>query len=276
VQHQPLALRYGYDIRVVILTYQAHALLELGYPAQSLLRSQQALENSRAMDHGPTVAFALFHACILRQRYGGLEAQRALVDELIAVCTAHDLSAFGSIGVACRGHLSMLSNPSETALAEIEAGTNTWRGSSAQIVTPWFLTLMAQAYGALDRPERGLACVEDALGIVKLTNERLYLPGVLQTRAELLLAGSTPNPSRAEAGFKEAIRISREMDAHLPELRAATQLARLWRQQDKSKEALRLVVDCLDWFSEGFDAPHLQAAKALITELQPLPVAGAS
>jgi len=269
VQHRPLAFRYGYDIRAALLTYLTHALLELGYPAQSLLRIQEALENARAMDHGPTLAFTLFNVCFFRQRYGGLEAQRALVDELIAVCAAHGLSAFGSIGVACRGHLSMLSEPSETALAEIEAGTNTWRGSSAQIIMPWFLTLLAQAYGALDRPERGLACLDDALGIVKLTNERLYLPGVLQTKAELLLAGPTPDPSRAEASFKEAIRISREMDAHLPELRAATRLARLWRQQDKSKEALQVVVDCLDWFSEGFDAPDLQAAQALVDELKP-------
>jgi tetratricopeptide (TPR) repeat protein len=251
------------------LTYLAHALLELGYPAQSLLRIQEALENARAMDHGPTLAFTLFNVCFFRQRYGGLEAQRVLVDELIAVCAAHGLSAFGSIGVACRGHLSMLSEPSETALAEIEAGMNTWRGSSAQIITPWFLTLLAQAYGALDRPERGLACLDDALGIVKLTNERLYLPGVLQTKAELLLAGPTPDPSRAEASFEEAIRISREMDAHLPELRAATRLARLWRQQDRSKESLQLVVDCLDWFSEGFDAPDLQVAQALVDELKP-------
>ncbi len=267
-QHRPLASRYGYDIKVAILSFLDQVLLERGYPAQSLARSEEALKAARDMAHPPTLAVALWAACFFHWFYGDLKAKSALVDELISLSEAHGLLMWASIGNACRGHLSMSSGPSETALADIEAAMNVWR-SSATLFVPWFLTLLAQANGALGRRERGLACADEALSIINQTKERLFLPGVLQTKAELLLAGSTPDPTAAEASFGEAIRISREMNAHMPELRAVTRLARLWRQQRKPNEAHKLIVDCLDWFTEGFDAPDLIEAKALVEELKP-------
>jgi hypothetical protein len=172
-----------------------------------------------------------------------------------------------SIGGACRAHLSMLSDPTEAALVEIEGAMNTW-SVSATMAVPWFLTILAQAHGRLGRREQGLACIDDALSIVKQSRERLHLPFALQTKAELLLAGSTPDSSAAESILKESMQISREMNAQLPLLRAATRLARLWVEQGKAQEALKLLADCLGWFTEEFDAPDLQTAQALVDELK--------
>ena len=105
--------------------------------------------------------------------------------------------------------------------------------------------------------------------VVKQTGERLHLPRALQVQAELLLIGSTPDLVAAEACYREAIHASREMNAHLPELRATTGLAHVLRQQGRIDEALQLVADCLGWFSEGFEAPDLIEAKALVEELNP-------
>jgi hypothetical protein len=38
--------------------------------------------------------------------------------------------------------------------------------------------------------------------------------------------------------------------------------------QGKAQEALKLLADCLGWFTEGFDAPDLQTAQALVDELK--------
>ena len=50
--------------------------------------------------------------------------------------------------------------------------------------------------------------------------------------------------------------------AKLYELRAATSLARLWRDQGKNAEARNLFAPNYGWFTEGFDTPVLQDAKA--------------
>ncbi len=68
--------------------------------------------------------------------------------------------------------------------------------------------------------------------------------------------------------------MAREQQAKSLELRAATSLARLWRRQGKPDEARELLAPVYDWFTEGFDTPDLQDAKALLGELgeQPPPV----
>ncbi|NOT54957.1 MAG: hypothetical protein HOP18_10155 [Deltaproteobacteria bacterium] len=44
-------------------------------------------------------------------------------------------------------------------------------------------------------------------------------------------------------------------------------LARLWRNQDKKKEAHKLLAEIYGWFTEGFDTKDLQEAKMLLEEL---------
>jgi predicted ATPase len=51
------------------------------------------------------------------------------------------------------------------------------------------------------------------------------------------------------------------------ELRAATSLARLWRDSGKGAEARNLLALIYGWFTEGFDTVDLKAAKALLVEL---------
>jgi predicted ATPase len=52
------------------------------------------------------------------------------------------------------------------------------------------------------------------------------------------------------------------------ELRCATSLARLWRDQARTKEARELLAPVYDRFTEGFDTTDLKTAKALLGSLQ--------
>ena len=50
-------------------------------------------------------------------------------------------------------------------------------------------------------------------------------------------------------------------------LRAATSIARLWRNQGKRDEARELLAPVYSWFTEGFDTLDLKEAKALLDEV---------
>jgi predicted ATPase len=51
------------------------------------------------------------------------------------------------------------------------------------------------------------------------------------------------------------------------ELRAATNLARLWGEQGRRAEARNLLAPVYGWFIEGFDTADLKDAKVLLDEL---------
>jgi predicted ATPase len=61
--------------------------------------------------------------------------------------------------------------------------------------------------------------------------------------------------------------VARRQQAKSYELRAAMSLSRLWQQQGKRAEARELLAPIYNWFTEGFDTPDLQEAKALLEDL---------
>jgi predicted ATPase len=71
----------------------------------------------------------------------------------------------------------------------------------------------------------------------------------------------------AEQSYHQALAIAKRQSAKLFELRSATSLARLWCDRGKRAEARDLLAPIYDWFTDGFDTPVLQDAKALLDEL---------
>jgi predicted ATPase len=70
-----------------------------------------------------------------------------------------------------------------------------------------------------------------------------------------------------ETCFQQALDVARHQHAKSLELRAATSLARLWQHQGKRVAAYQLLAKVYGWFTEGFDTPDLQEAKALLEVL---------
>jgi len=68
-------------------------------------------------------------------------------------------------------------------------------------------------------------------------------------------------------GEATPLAIAREQGARSLELRAATSLARLSRDQGKRAEARDLLAPLYAWFTEGFDTRDLIDAKTLLEEL---------
>ena len=76
-----------------------------------------------------------------------------------------------------------------------------------------------------------------------------------------------PDPTKVEDSFRTALAIAREQGTRGYELRAATSLARLWREQSRRAEARDLLAPLYASFTEGFATPDLKEAKALLDEL---------
>ncbi len=127
-------------------------------------------------------------------------------------------------------------------------------------------TAMALLAGAQERA----GAITDALETVEQAlqanpDELVSRPEILELRGELRLKqGDT---ELAEADFREAIEIARQMGAKAWELRATLSLARLLAAQGRRDEACTMLADIYGWFTEGFDTADLKDAKALLSEL---------
>src|SRR5262249_28685439 len=115
--------------------------------------------------------------------------------------------------------------------------------------------------------EEGLTLLDDALQIVGRTGERWFAAELNRHKGQLLLRQG--HLEAAEELYLKALSIAEEQEAKLWELRAAVSLGRLRCDQGRHNEARDLLVPVYGWFTEGFDTPDLNEAKALLDELDP-------
>ena len=128
------------------------------------------------------------------------------------------------------------------------------------------LTWLAEAYALLGKPAEERNCLAEAARLVETTGKRV-LEAELLHRVPGSLLNAAGDRSGAERHYRQAIAVAERQSAKLFQLRASVSLARLWRDQGKRAEARDLLGPIYDWFTEGFDAPDLKDAKALLAEL---------
>ena len=102
---------------------------------------------------------------------------------------------------------------------------------------------------------------------IETTKETWYEADVHRIAGEIALMSPEPDTARAEDCFERALEVARAQQAKSWELRAATSMARLWREQGKRDEARELLAPVYGWFTEGFDTRDLKEAKVLLDNL---------
>jgi predicted ATPase len=68
----------------------------------------------------------------------------------------------------------------------------------------------------------------------------------------------------AERALVQALEAARGRQARMSELRAAADLARLWAEAGRRREAHDLLAPVYAWFTEGFATPDLRGARELL------------
>jgi predicted ATPase len=109
--------------------------------------------------------------------------------------------------------------------------------------------------------------MSEAKEVIERTGERWFEVYVDCVAGEIALKLPQPDLAKAEANFERALVVARQQQAKSWELRAATCMARLWRDQGKPQQARELLAPVYGWFTEGFDTRDLKEAKALLAEL---------
>jgi class 3 adenylate cyclase/predicted ATPase len=273
VLYDPHKHRAMHDPGVACLFDAALALWSLGYPDRALKRSYEALSLAQEVSHPFTLALALAFAAGLHLRRGDVGLVQERAEALIRLSTEQGFSYRGAQGIICRGWALSEQGQGEEGIVQIHKGLSAWRATGAGIVVPFFLALLAEAYGKAGQVREGLAALAEALAVVDKTGERVSEAELYRLKGTLTLQYQVQGPNfkiqeEAEECFWQAIEIARRQQAKSPELRAVMSLARLWQQQGKKEEAHRMLAEIYGWFTEGFDTKDLQEAKALLEELR--------
>jgi predicted ATPase len=127
--------------------------------------------------------------------------------------------------------------------------------------------LLAACCMSAGRVDEALSLAAQALEKAETTGERFVEAELHRLIGRGLLAQHPKRQDQAEACFQRALAVARGQEVRLYELRAATDLARLWSDQGRRPVARAVLTPIHGWFTEGLDAPDLRAAKTLLDRL---------
>jgi predicted ATPase len=265
----------------------------LGRPDQAQENLHEMLTLFEGSPNPYGLPVALLFAAILHQFRGedSLTLERA--EAAITLSSERGFPQLLALGTVLRGWVLAGRQQGMAGITQIREGLATWRATGAELLRPYAVALLAEAYRKAGRADEGLIVLDEALATVQDTGERWWEAEIHRLKGELLilLAGqkgddrTTPTetamvakldfagPGRsslrleAETCLLDALETAQRQQAKSLELRAALSLSALWHRQGQSDAARGLLAETYGWFTEGFDTADLKAANALLNEL---------
>ena len=263
---QLLLVRHvGVHPHVFAQAYLGNALFCLGFSDQALARSSANIPEAKRLAHPPSLAGGLAIGLRLLSLVGDDAALDEWERQLIAVATEHGFPHWRTQGEIYRGWVEVKRGNVTQGISQLRSSFAAYRAGGVELFVPHYFALLAAACEIGGQIEEGIALLDDALRIAEKTGERWFLAELTRQKGQVLLRQG--HAEAAEELYQKALSIAEEQGAKLWELRAATSLARLRREQGRHAEARDVLVPIYNWFSEGFDTPDLKEAKVLINQL---------
>jgi predicted ATPase len=267
--HRSHTIRFVWDQRVAGEMILALILWLQGFPDQAMSTAERTIESARARDHAISLCYALSTAaCPVALWVGDLAAAERYVSMLLDHSAKLGMAVWQAGGQCLKGALLLKRGRIDAGLQLLRSALDKLHETKSVPRYSAFLGVLAEGLAKAGQMAAGRVAVDEALVRSESNEERWCIAELLRVKGELILLENAPDAAAAaERHFQQALDWARRQGALSWELRAATGLARIWRDQGRSKEAHELLARVYDRFTEGFDTADLKATKALLNEL---------
>jgi predicted ATPase len=219
------------------------------------------------MGQAATLMYALDQCQIPYTLCGNHVAVAARAREVVALAEEKGSPLWKAFGVMNQGSALALAGKASDAIEMLISGIAAYRTTGGTNYVPLFLPHLARAHAELGQFDEAWRCIGEAMNLVETTKQTWCEAEIHRTAGEIELMSRAPDAEKGEAHFGRSNTTARKQKAKSWELRAATSMARLWRDQGKRQQARDLLGPIYGWFTEGFNTRDLKEAKALLDEL---------
>ncbi|ETW95191.1 MAG: hypothetical protein ETSY2_48515, partial [Candidatus Entotheonella gemina] len=268
-----LVLSGGTEPGVVCLSAMAWVLWKLGRWKDAKTRSRESIALAETLAHDYSLSYALALSSFLHQWSREPEVVYEHAERVMALSNEHGFVRWLQVGLILHGWALAAQGQVETGVVQIRQSVSMFQSMGWELGMPHMLSVLVEAYSHSGEPEAGLEVLDEALDVVRRTQECCNEAELHRLRGELLQdqyasrGDSETVSEEAETHFQHALEIARRQMARSQELRAAISLGRLWHQQGKQAEAHELLKAIYDEFEAESESPELREARAVIDML---------
>jgi len=255
---------YGQDAKASALGWIAMARWVCGRPDEALDCANEVLEFVRDASQPFLLARALASVGFVHVFRGDPQGPDSPLQAAIALCGEQGFKYFHAVVSAFQGANLVRVGRTQEGISLMQANVLALRTVGSELLFTVILANLAAAHLAVAQVDEGLAAVDDGLECVKRNGERWAEAELFRIRGQLLLTRGSQEAASTEKCFSQALDIARRQHARAYELRAAIDLAQLWRQQGRAREARGLLGEAIGAWPEAMQTPELLAARQLL------------
>ena len=246
----------------------ANNLWVMGYPDQAAAMARQAIEESEALNHPPTLCYVLTSTLAVSLDRGDLQRAEELTQRLAEVANKHGLLTYTRAADGWRGRLAVLRNELSRGVQLLRTAIVSLHEDGYELYRPHLSAALAEGLAQSGQVELAYSTICDALTWAETRDRRLHCVELLRLKGEILNALAKDATARGEIYQLEALELARQLGLLSYELRGSIGLARLWAHQGDRKKALELLYPTFRRFSEGFQSRDLMQAASLLEQLR--------
>ena len=255
---------FGHDHRFRALVGLARTLWLRGAFEQVPVLLHRAIEIVEKGEQPISFCMCLLYSIPIFLRNGDFAKAEELIERLIATSKGHSLNAHHAGGLALKGELMIAGGEVDEGVLRLRNALSTLHVAEYYILELPGIRALAEGLLLGGRAQEALKVIDTAIARTGRNGPTYDAPDLLRTRGEILLALPQPDAGAAEKTLVQSLERARGQGALIWELRAAISLARLWAEQGRGAEALDLLTDVSQRFTEGFDTADLREAARLI------------
>jgi class 3 adenylate cyclase len=256
--------RMARDPRVSTSALLGICLTAMGYLDFGGDVSLQALRHAETINHVVSLNAGLRRICIQRMMQRNTHDVLKFSDRLLSLNAVHETFVGTREGTIFHGWAQLQARHDATLVHEVQTCLDQLEVAKHWVFLPFLMMSVAEVQGSYGDIEGALGLLDRASRLVKLSGEKWCESEIIRLQARFGAQTPAATASLLEAGLAKA----REQGAKLWELRTAVSLAELWRDEGKRDAMRKVLAPVYVWFTEGFAAPDLVAARALLDDLR--------
>jgi tetratricopeptide (TPR) repeat protein len=264
---RPIAFVTGHHIHSFMFVWLGLATLCTGAINEARAIISNGVRNARQRAHPFTLVSALLALSRFFNHVRNLRGAIDATERGLAIATDQRSPYHISRANVLRAVNLVESNQPEEAIELMNRALAAQRETGANFQSSFNLSYLSLAYARKRDFERALASASEAIEEIERTGERWWAAEAERMKGEVLLLAQPLEYEQAEHCFLKALTYARDQGARIWELRAATSLARLWRDQGRWVDARNILQPICNWFAASANLPDVKDAKAILSKL---------
>jgi predicted ATPase len=257
---------YGEQPQIICRLYRGAVHSLLGFPEEAARIAEEGLSRARVINNPHTLAWSLVSTGNAHNFGRNAGVAERLGAEAIQVSREHRLPQWLAFAEEIRGWaLCQLGNHQE-GLPLLEDSLRRLHATGAVLHTSRIGCYLAQGYLLSGQLDEARAHLSAARQHSKRYGEQYMLAELYRQQAALLRAQRAPG-DEVEANLHLALTTAQRQSARLLELRAATDLARLWAQAGERGRAWKLLHPVCHELRDGLRLPDMEEAWSVLSAI---------